>query len=77
MLILDLEVLADESRCCLNNLDYFVLKYQQLSGDEVDLEEHLIGHSMHIPMINPDHAIEQARREWKIHLSGILLASWE
>ena len=60
MLILDLEVLGNESRRRFDNLNNLVLEDQQLASQQVNLEEHLIRYTVHVSMVNFDRAIEQA-----------------
>jgi len=58
VLVLDLEVLGDEPRSSFHYFYYFVLQNQQLAGQKVYFEEHLICDCMHITMVNLDWTIE-------------------
>ena len=75
MLILDLQVLTHEAWRCLHDLNDLVLEDQQLSSYEIYFEEHLIGNGVDISVIDPGHAVEEARRERQVHLGGVLLST--
>ena len=73
MLILDLEILWYESGGRFDNLNNFMLKYQELTSKKVDLKKHLICNCVDISMVNLGRPVEKPMGKW--HWLSIQLAS--